>query len=131
MPVEKEGPQERFNKELEKFKAVQENLQKSYESRMGLIAQQQETKLVKEEFESLEEGAIVYKLVGPVLVKQGIDDSKMNVGKRLDYITEEIDRANKVIEGMESELQEKQKGLMKMQQEIQEAAQAAASAGGS
>ena len=34
---------------------MQETLQKAYEARMGLIAQQQETELVKEEIDSIEE----------------------------------------------------------------------------
>merc|ERR1712113_441131 len=106
MPVEKEGPKERLEKELEKFKGLQETLQKSYEGRMGLIAQQQESQLVKEEFENLEEGAIVYKLVGPVMVKQAPDDAKVNVEKRLEYIGGELERSNKIIEDGEKEVQE-------------------------
>merc|ERR1712039_544898 len=121
MPVEKEGPKERLEKELEKFKALQEALQKLYEGRMGLIAQQQETGLVKEEFENLEDGAIIYKLVGPVMVKQNVDDAKSNVEKRLEYIVGELDRSNKLIESQEKEMNAKQQELVKMQQAIQEA----------
>eukprot|EP00927_Polykrikos_kofoidii_P056027 TRINITY_DN50206_c0_g1_i1.p1 TRINITY_DN50206_c0_g1~~TRINITY_DN50206_c0_g1_i1.p1 ORF type:complete len:135 (+),score=49.88 TRINITY_DN50206_c0_g1_i1:68-472(+) len=128
MPIAKEGPKERLEKELEKFKALQESIQKNYESRMGLIAQQQETQLVKEEFENLEEGAIVYKLVGPVLVKQNLDDARGNVEKRAEYINGELERSNTLISGMEAEMQEKQQLLIKMQQELQQS-QAAAGGG--
>merc|ERR1712048_90083 len=86
----------------------------------GLIAQQQETDLVKEEFENLEEGSMVYKLVGPVMVKQNIDDARQNVEKRLEYINGELERSNKVIAVQEKELAEKQQLLVKMQQEQQE-----------
>ena len=44
------------------MKAMQETLQKAYEARMGLIAQQQETELVKEEIDSIEELAAPWKL---------------------------------------------------------------------
>ncbi|CAE7886709.1 unnamed protein product [Symbiodinium microadriaticum] len=81
-----------MQKELDKFKGMQEGLQKDYEARMGLIAQQQETELVKQEFDSIEEDAVVYKLVGPVMVKQNVDDAKANVAKRLEYISGELDR---------------------------------------
>eukprot|EP00933_Yihiella_yeosuensis_P049180 TRINITY_DN45833_c0_g1_i1.p1 TRINITY_DN45833_c0_g1~~TRINITY_DN45833_c0_g1_i1.p1 ORF type:complete len:131 (-),score=49.79 TRINITY_DN45833_c0_g1_i1:87-479(-) len=107
---------EAFNKELELFKGLQETLQKSYEARMGLIAQQQETELVKEEFDTLEEDATVYKLVGPVMVKQNPDDAKVNVDKRLEYIKGELDRSNTLIEKQEKDIQDKQKELIKMQQ---------------
>ncbi|CAK9039118.1 unnamed protein product [Durusdinium trenchii] len=111
--------EQEMQKELEKFKAMQETLQKAYEARMGLIAQQQETELVKEEFDSIEEDAVVYKLVGPVMVKQNVDDAKGNVTKRLEYISGELERSNKIIEEKEKELGEKQKHLIKMQQELQ------------
>merc|ERR1711920_1166751 len=110
--------------ELEKFKALQEGLQKSYEGRMGLIAQQQETGLVKEEFENLEDGAVVYKLVGPVMVKQNVDDAKQNVEKRLEYINGELERSNKIIETQEKEMNAKQQQLIKMQQDAQQVAAA-------
>mmetsp|Transcript_26458 Transcript_26458/g.48453 ORF Transcript_26458/g.48453 Transcript_26458/m.48453 type:complete len:123 (-) Transcript_26458:47-415(-) len=105
--------------ELEKFKSLQETLQKSYESRMSLMAQQQETQLVVEEFNNLEDGDTVYKLVGTVMVKQPVDDAKSNVSKRLEYISGELDRSNKVIEQQEKELNTKQQELIKMQQEMQ------------
>ncbi|CAE7224507.1 YKE2 [Symbiodinium natans] len=102
-----------MQKELDKFKGMQEGLQKDYEARMGLIAQQQETELVKQEFDSIEEDAIVYKLVGPVMVKQNVDDAKANVVKRLEYISGELDRSNKIIAEKEKDLGDKQKQLIK------------------
>ncbi|CAE7609798.1 PFDN6 [Symbiodinium pilosum] len=114
--------EQEMQKELDKFKGMQEGLQKDYEARMGLIAQQQETELVKQEFDSIEEDAIVYKLVGPVMVKQNVDDAKANVSKRLEYISGELDRSNKIIAEKEKDLGDKQKQLIKMQQEIQASA---------
>ncbi|CAE7381203.1 PFDN6 [Symbiodinium sp. CCMP2456] len=101
--------EQEMQKELDKFKGMQEGLQKDYEARMGLIAQQQETELVKQEFDSIEEDAVVYKLVGPVMVKQNVDDAKANVAKRLEYISGELDRSNKIIGEKEKELGDKQK----------------------
>ena len=43
-----------------------------------------------QELDLLEEDAVVYKLVGPVLVKQDLTDAKATVQKRLDYITKEM-----------------------------------------
>merc|ERR550525_1848378 len=119
--------QAKFEKDLEAFKGLQENLQKCYESRMGLVAQQQETELVKEEFDTIEEDAVVYKLVGPLMVKQNVDDAKANVEKRLEYIGGELERSNKIITDQEKEMSEKQAKLVKMQQDVQ---QAQAAAGG-
>ena len=43
-----------------------------------------------QELELLEDDAVVYKLVGPVLVKQDVTEARVTVKKRLDYITKEM-----------------------------------------
>lgn len=42
--------------------------------------------------ERLEPDANVYKLIGPVLVKQDLEEAKLNVNKRIEYISTEIKR---------------------------------------
>jgi len=43
-----------------------------------------------QEFYLLEEQDIIWKLVGPVLVRQDTDEAKDTVAKRLEYIQEEM-----------------------------------------
>ena len=43
-----------------------------------------------QEMELLDDSAIIYKMVGPVLVKQDPAEAKQTVTKRLDYITKEM-----------------------------------------
>lgn len=43
-----------------------------------------------QELDKLEEGANVYKLIGPALVKQDIEEAKQTVQKRIDYINSEL-----------------------------------------
>ena len=38
----------------------------------------------------LQPGTNVFKLIGPALVKQDLDESKNNVNKRLEYINDEM-----------------------------------------
>ena len=45
---------------------------------------------MKQELDLLEDGAPVFKLVGPVLVRQDLDEAKQNVNKRLEFIREEM-----------------------------------------
>lgn len=50
--------------------------------------------------ELLNDDAVVYKMMGPVLVKQEASEAKQTVSKRLEYINKEmyaIERVNKVI----------------------------------
>lgn len=44
----------------------------------------------------MSEDAAVYKLVGPILAKQDVQEAKTNVEKRIDYITKEIERMDKL-----------------------------------
>ncbi|KAH9361213.1 hypothetical protein HPB48_001571 [Haemaphysalis longicornis] len=76
--------------EVEKYKSVQKDFQKTYSLRQKLDSQLNENSVVKEELDLLESGAAVFKLIGPVLIKQGLDEAKQNVNKRIDYITSEL-----------------------------------------
>lgn len=46
--------------------------------------------LWSQELDRVEEEAKVYKLVGPVLVKQDLTEARSNVQKRIDYINGEL-----------------------------------------
>ena len=46
--------------------------------------------MTSQELEVVEEDGNVYKLVGPMLIKQDLVEAKANVGKRLEYITSEM-----------------------------------------
>eukprot|EP00397_Hematodinium_sp_SG-2012_P066599 GEMP01100357.1.p1 GENE.GEMP01100357.1~~GEMP01100357.1.p1 ORF type:complete len:128 (+),score=34.51 GEMP01100357.1:25-384(+) len=105
---------------IAEFKSTQSNLQQNYKARSQLVSQQQENSLVRTEFEKLEEDAIVYKLVGPVLVKQDVDDAKVNVDKRIEYITNELKRVDGVVENLEKELSDKRAVIGELQQKEQQ-----------
>ena len=46
--------------------------------------------LVCQEFAGLDDGAKIYKLVGPVLLKQDTAEAKSTVDSRLEYIEKEM-----------------------------------------
>ncbi len=46
--------------------------------------------MVKNELIFMEEGDIVYKLVGPILVKQEHDEAKDDVFRRIEFIAKEM-----------------------------------------
>lgn len=45
---------------------------------------------VKNELDLLKPEDDVFKLIGPVLIKQDIEEAKQNVAKRMEYITSEL-----------------------------------------
>ena len=83
-------------------------------------------RLVQEEIGRLADGADVYKLIGPVLVKQDLGEVKTNVKNRLALITKEVERNDKAIQGKDKEQEAIREKVMQMQQARQKAAAAAA-----
>ncbi|KAF7472836.1 prefoldin subunit 6 [Marmota monax] len=83
--------QKKLQGEVEKYQQLQKDLSKSMSGRQKLEAQLTENNIVKEELALLDGSNVVFKLLGPVLVKQELGEARATVGKRLDYITAEID----------------------------------------
>ncbi|CCJ31202.1 unnamed protein product [Pneumocystis jirovecii] len=72
------------------YQKTQDELFKILEAQQKLNSQFQENKLVQKEFSILENEAIIYKLTGPILVKQEKSEAILNVKKRLEYIETEM-----------------------------------------
>lgn len=60
------------------------------DARQKLESQQQENQGVQSEFAQLEDSAPVYKLVGPVLLRQDKSEAVMAVNGRLEFIEKEM-----------------------------------------
>lgn len=58
--------------------------------RQQYAQQANENNMVKQELDLLGDDAKVYKLIGPVLLKQDVVESKSNVNKRLEFINNEL-----------------------------------------
>ncbi|PWZ24949.1 Prefoldin subunit 6 [Zea mays] len=56
--------------------------------------------LIKE-LELLSDGANVYKLIGPVLVKHDLAETKANVKKHIEYISAELKRMDRALKDLE------------------------------
>ncbi|GAO19212.1 uncharacterized protein UV8b_05150 [Ustilaginoidea virens] len=87
----------------EEYQKLQQDLQDIVDSRQKLQSQQQENAGVYKEFQNLGEDETIYKLMGPVLLKQDKVEAESTVKGRLDFIAGEITR----LEGQIKEHQEK------------------------
>ncbi|KAF5101129.1 hypothetical protein D0Z00_000975 [Geotrichum galactomycetum] len=84
-------PSQQFEKINEDFLVDQRELQKLIQSRETLAIQETENKVVKDEFDTIEdEDTPIYKQIGPVLVPQTKAEAEMNVDKRLEFIRAEM-----------------------------------------
>ncbi|KAI9276877.1 Prefoldin [Phascolomyces articulosus] len=103
------------------FQQLQKELQTAIESRQRLDSQQQENEVVSKEFEHLEDDANIYKLIGPVLVKQEKGEAVGNVKNRLDLINKEIERIEKQLQDLTAKSEKKKGELAQLQMQFQQA----------
>ncbi|KAH9022027.1 prefoldin subunit 6 [Lactarius pseudohatsudake] len=102
------------------YQKLQADLSSSVEARQRLDAQLSENELVKKEFSTLTPNNIVFKLVGPVLVKQDQAEAKSNVDKRLEFIGGEIKRIEVQLQEIEQKSEKKKLELVELQTELQQ-----------
>ncbi|XP_053577864.1 prefoldin subunit 6 isoform X2 [Bombina bombina] len=113
--------QEKLQSEVTKYQQLQKDISTSMSARQKLEAQLTENNIVKEELSLLEESNTVFKLIGPVLVKQDLDEARSTVDKRLQYINGEIKRHEIVMKDLEQKSEKHRTTLTKLQQEYQQA----------
>ncbi|RKP12415.1 Prefoldin [Piptocephalis cylindrospora] len=82
------------------FRGIQQEISTTVETRQRLDSQLSENEQVQKEFGELEEGAQIYKLIGPSLVPQERVEATGNVKKRLEFIKGEIDRVEKLLKDL-------------------------------
>ncbi|XP_071780030.1 prefoldin subunit 6 [Centroberyx gerrardi] len=116
-----EAIQKKLQSEVEKYTQMQKDVSKSMSARQKLEAQLTENNIVKEEMDLLDSANTVYKLIGPVLVKQDLDEAKATVTKRLEYINGEIQRYETLLKDMEKKSEQHREVLSSLQQEYQRA----------
>ncbi|KAG6453372.1 hypothetical protein O3G_MSEX008118 [Manduca sexta] len=110
--------QKKFQKELELYNGVQKDIKKAIGLKQQLDSQLNENKAVKEELALLKKDSEVYKLIGPVLVKQDLDEARTNVSKRMEYISKEIKRTDDHISALENKQEALQENLNKLRNDL-------------
>ncbi|KAA0199722.1 hypothetical protein HAZT_HAZT000441 [Hyalella azteca] len=131
-----EALQKKLEEESEGFKKLQKEISKTSIRRSQLDSQLNENNLVKAEVDLLEESDVVYKLIGPALIRQDLAEAKSSVDKRIEYITNEMQlsietsgvisiftrrkRHDSALEKLEKEQNTKREGIMKLQQQLQQ-----------
>eukprot|EP00850_Spirogloea_muscicola_P011566 SM000072S21200 [mRNA] locus=s72:211994:212964:- [translate_table: standard] len=76
--------------------------------------------MVQKELELLEDDAAVYKLIGPVLVRQDLVEARANVAKRIEYITAEQKRLDATLKQLEGRQDTKRDEVLKVQGRLQQ-----------
>eukprot|EP00192_Tetraselmis_astigmatica_P017218 CAMPEP_0117666232 /NCGR_PEP_ID=MMETSP0804-20121206/10258_1 /TAXON_ID=1074897 /ORGANISM="Tetraselmis astigmatica, Strain CCMP880" /LENGTH=128 /DNA_ID=CAMNT_0005473747 /DNA_START=88 /DNA_END=474 /DNA_ORIENTATION=+ len=117
--------QQQMGAEHEAFREIQKDLQKNHGARNQFQTQLSENTMVLKELEILEDDANVFKMVGPLMVKQDLMEAKSNVSKRIEYIEGEMKRLDNQLNSLEKKQSEKQKEILRLQDRLKDFQQAA------
>ncbi|XP_039123668.1 prefoldin subunit 6-like [Dioscorea cayenensis subsp. rotundata] len=98
---------------------IQKDISKNHQVRKQYTIQLGENELVLKELDLLKEDANVYKLIGPVLVKQDLAEARGNVGKRIEYISAELKRLEGTLQDLEDKQNSKKESIFKLRQKME------------
>jgi len=117
--------QQQLQSEAEAYNELVKKINKLVGPRATYLTQLQENEMVASELDRLEDDAVVYKLLGPVLVKQDLQESKTNVKKRIEFIKAEMERIEKQQNEYEKQQEELKTQIMALQETMRRAQQEA------
>ncbi|KKF94370.1 AMSH-like protease sst2 [Ceratocystis platani] len=100
------------------FQKLQQDLQEKVAARQKLDSQKQENLTVQAEFERLKDGDVIYKTVGPVLLKQEKFEAENTVSGRLDFISGEISRVEVQIKEIQDKMETKKTEIIQVQSKM-------------
>jgi len=118
--------QVQLEKEVREIQQKERELENLLRTKQKLATQHNENELVKVELEKLEHDNEVYKLIGPVLIKQDPDEARSTVQKRLEYLSSELKKTDAGIAALEKLLGEASQRAQMLQLAMQQAAKDAA-----
>ena len=110
--------QRKLETDVTEIKKIEAEYTKVYSAKQSLVEKKSENEMVLAEFNLMSADAAVYKLVGPVLAKQDVAESKTNVEKRIEYITKEIERMDKLEQDFQSKVEERRANIQKLQEDM-------------
>ena len=110
-----------YQREGNELRKLQKEVNRIDSMRQDYLLKKNENELVKSELDLLEPEAVIYKLIGPALIRQALPESKVNVEKRLEFINGEIERLVKHREEFLKRVEEQSAKVAKMQAELQPA----------
>ena len=95
------------------------DLQRELENKANDLSKLQKEIAKNHQMDLLKDDTNVYKLIGPVLVKQDLAEANANVRKRIEYISAELKRLDATVQDLEEKQNSKKDAILKLQQRIQ------------
>lgn len=109
---------------FEEYQKLEGELQDIVAKKQGFITKFNENKIVETELNGLTDSNKVFKQVGPVLIKQDVDEAKSMVQSRINLIVGQMDALDKDIKAIHVKRQSMGQEILALQKKQQEKAAA-------
>eukprot|EP01094_Clydonella_sp_ATCC50884_P001667 TRINITY_DN11251_c0_g1_i1.p2 TRINITY_DN11251_c0_g1~~TRINITY_DN11251_c0_g1_i1.p2 ORF type:complete len:136 (-),score=47.22 TRINITY_DN11251_c0_g1_i1:125-499(-) len=103
---------------MKELRSLQKEHEQLEENKRQYMVSANENEMVAKELALLEDDAVVYKMIGPALVRQEVPAAKQTVQTRLEFIKSEMQRIDKRAAEIQKTATEKRDKLMKLQQRL-------------
>ena len=121
LPIDPTAFNERITVEAQEIQKIQKEVTTLANNKAKLMEKRNENELVKKELDLLEDDAVVYKMVGPIMATQELVECKTNVEARLKFLEKEISMAKKMQDDFETKAKEAQLKIEKVKEEFKAA----------
>lgn len=103
---------------MAEFDRLAEKVQMNHRNTTRLATQQNENEAVIRELEAASSDAVIYKMVGPVLIRQNKTEALSTVNKRLEYVKGELQRCDKIDLETRKQFQEAAQNVETLQKKL-------------
>lgn len=117
--------QEAFKTSYKKIQELNVEREDHRAAKQKLNTQLSENNMVMAELKLLKDDAVIYKMVGPALIKQDPEEVKLNVRNRLNHINGEMERHQNCIKKCDEKSSEIEKDMRKLEDELAKQMEAA------
>jgi len=104
-----------LEEEVKLLRKIQDEVQKTINTRAQLVAQLKENELVKQELDLLDDESRIFKLIGPILVKQEKKEADSNVSKRIDFLQGELRKLETNLDDLQKKQMTKRRAIIELQ----------------
>ena len=101
--------------EAKRHQEIQNEIQDLTQSRQKQLSQLNENTMVKQEMDLINGEAVVYKKIGPTLVKQDLSSAKDLLSKRMEFVERSIKSLDKKVEAKQEEMSKIENRVQKLQ----------------
>eukprot|EP00730_Choanoeca_flexa_P018853 TRINITY_DN9188_c0_g2_i3.p1 TRINITY_DN9188_c0_g2~~TRINITY_DN9188_c0_g2_i3.p1 ORF type:complete len:132 (+),score=54.80 TRINITY_DN9188_c0_g2_i3:112-507(+) len=114
--------EQKLQQAVEEIESIRAERTKHLKTLSQLDTQLQENKLVAQELDLVaeDEDEVVFKMIGPTLVKQDLGEAKSNVAKRIEYIQKELSRYEIMVKNSQENEREAEMKALKLKSKVEE-----------